>query len=94
LGLLRTLLASIQETEEVLGPDAVTNEALEICRKSIKKLTNIVDSLAPGFASQNSVKRKWTAIDAVMRTEEILKFKAGLEEAKSSLILAQNISLE
>lgn len=94
LRLLRTLLASIQETEEVLGPDAVTNKALEICRKSIRNLTNIVDSLAPGFASQNSVKRKWTAIGAVMRTEKILKFKAGLEEAKSSLILAQSISLE
>jgi hypothetical protein len=94
LRLLRTLLASIQETEEVLGPDAVTNEALEICRKPIKNFTNIVDSLASGFASQNSVKRKWTAIEAVMRTEEILKFKRGLEEAKSSLILAQSISLE
>jgi hypothetical protein len=79
---------------EVLGPDAVTNEALEICRKPIKNLTNIVDSLAPGFASQNSIKRKWTAVEAVMRTEEILKFKSGLEEAKSSLILAQSISLE
>ena len=87
-------MASIQETEEVLGLDAVTNKALEICRKSIKNLTNIVDSLAPGFASQNSVKRKWTAIEAVMRTEEILEFKAGLEEAKSSLVLAQTISLE
>lgn len=87
-------MASIQETEEVLGPDTDTNEALEICRKSIKNLTNIVDSLAPGFASQNSVKRKWTAIEAVMRTEEILEFKAGLEEAKSSLVLAQTISLE
>jgi hypothetical protein len=94
LRLLRTLLASIQETEEVLGPDAVMNEALEICKKSIRNLTKIVDSLAPGFASQNSVKRKWTAIEAVMKTEEILKFKAGLEEAKSSLILAQSISLE
>jgi hypothetical protein len=91
---LRTLLASIQETEEVLGLDAVTNKALEICRKSIGNLTKIVDSLAPGFASQNSVKRKWTAIGAVMRTEKILKFKASLEEAKSSLILAQSISLE
>ena len=87
-------MASIQETEEVLGPGAVTNEALEICRKSIKKLTNIVDSLAPGFASQNSIKRKRTAIEVVMRTEEISKFKRGLEEAKSSLILGQSISLE
>jgi hypothetical protein len=87
-------LASIQETEEVLGPDAVTNKVLEICRKSIGNLTNIVDSLAPGFASQNSVKRKWTAIGAVMRTEDISKFKADLEGAKSSLILAQSISLE
>ncbi len=92
--LLKTLLASIQKTEDVLGPGADTNEALEICMKSIKNITNIVNSLAPGFASQNSVKRKWTAIEAVMRTEEILKFKAGLEEAKSSLILAQSISLE
>jgi hypothetical protein len=87
-------LASIQETEEVLGPDAVTNKALEICRTSIKNLTNIVDPLSPGFASQNSVKRKWTAIGAVMRTEDISKFKADLEGAKSSLILAQSISFE
>ena len=87
-------MASIKETAGVLESDAVTTKALESCEKSIKDLTNIVDSLAPGFASQNSIKRKWTAIEVVMRTEEISKFKRGLEEAKSSLILGQSISLE
>ncbi|KAE9368626.1 hypothetical protein N431DRAFT_61683 [Stipitochalara longipes BDJ] len=94
LGFFNALLTRIQETDEPYGPDAVTNEALQECKKSIDALTELVDSLVPGFASQSNIKRKWTGVEAVMRTEKILKVKTSLQEAKLDLIAAQIVSLE
>jgi len=94
LRFLKTLLARIQETDELLGADIVRNDALEKCKKSIDALTSLVNSLVPGFTSQSNIKRKWTGVEAVMKTGKILKFKTSLQEAKFDLIAAKIVSLQ
>ncbi len=94
LGFFDILLAKIQETYKLHGPDNVTNEVLKKCKKSMDALTEIVDSLALGIASPISIKRKWAGVEAVFKKEKILKVKTNLQEAKLDLIAAQIVSLE
>lgn len=92
LRLLKTVLNDIQRNEELYGQHAATALALEGCREKILALHAIVDALAPGFTTQNTVERNWNAVQAARKSEKIKDFRKKLEEAKTTLLLAQQSS--
>jgi hypothetical protein len=64
------------------------NDILQDCSAKIHNLQDIVDQLEPGFASSRRRIREWTALKTTRKASQIRKFKAVLEEMKSTLIIA------
>jgi hypothetical protein len=65
------------------------------CEAPLDDLHHIADSLVPGFAAtNNTIKRKWTAITAIRKREKIVKFQEKLRDAKVDLVLARNLAAE
>jgi len=92
LSFLNEILEEIKHNEEAFGSHTATRLALERCVESLDALSSIARSLHPGFVSSSKIKRKWTALEAVMKSDKIVQFKAKLQEAKLNLILAQQSS--
>ena len=62
---------------------------LKNCTAKVKKLMALVDDLEPGFASNSSRVRKWSAFKAALKSDRLKKFHAILEGLKTTLILVQ-----
>jgi hypothetical protein len=92
LNLLRTILGDVKTNEEMFGPHPTTLMALEGCMESMESMNSIASSLVSGFSSSSKFKQKWTAIEAVRQGDKISQFKAKLEEAKLTLMMAQQSS--
>lgn len=88
------LLDDIRDNEKILGPHPAIKQAVERCEAPLKDLQQIADSLVPGFAASNNIKRKWTAVTAVRATDKIAKFQEKLQAAKLDLVLARTLSAE
>ncbi|EON67347.1 hypothetical protein W97_06600 [Coniosporium apollinis CBS 100218] len=93
LQVLETVRKSIQHNQELYGPHQEVAAALQGCHQELLALQAIVDDLAPGFAMRNSFQRKWNAIRSVSKSEKMKDFRARLQEAKTTLILALQSSL-
>lgn len=72
--------------------DLSTKAALDICKEKIERLLLIVQRYEPGFATRNKQKRRWNALKATFKTNEIHKIQKSIEEAKTTLLLALQIS--
>jgi hypothetical protein len=89
------LLDEIRENENILGPYPPIRHAVERCEAPLDDLHRIADSLVPGFAvTNNTMKRKWTAIGAVRKKDKIIKFQEKLRDAKIDLVLARTLAAE
>ncbi|KAE8448537.1 hypothetical protein EG329_009418 [Mollisiaceae sp. DMI_Dod_QoI] len=87
-----SILNQIRRDEEKFGSQPETYLALSRCDGSLKSLLGIAESLVPGFASNNTVKRTWAAIKVVRKNDKLASFKAKLQEAKLDLLIAQQTS--
>lgn len=92
LQVLRTVLEQIQRNEEQYGPHPATAQALQLCREKTLVLHGILEALVPGFATHNTFRRQWNAIQSARKSEKIADFRAKLEEAKTTLLLALQLS--
>ena len=68
------------------------SQGLEICLQKVNDLFVLIEDLEPGFSSSTKRVRKWSALKWVLRESKIKKFKQSLGEAKTTLILALQIS--
>lgn len=59
------------------------------CWVMVKILTALLNEIEPGLASTSSRVRKWTALKAVLKHGQLMKFQAALERLKGKLLLAQ-----
>ena len=89
LDLLPTVLGRIAcETQNVI-PDATFQAALGACSAKVKKLTELLNDMEPGFSSANCSVRKWTAFKAVLKHGQLTKFQEALDRLKATLLLVQ-----
>ena len=89
---MNEILEGIEQNERDFGSHPTTQRALERCAEPIEDLTRMIESFAEGFTSKNAIRRKWTALDSVRKNDQISKFKSKVQEAKLSLMLAQQCS--
>jgi hypothetical protein len=92
LQFLAILLEQVKRNEEAFGPHDGTREALALCLEPLEKLNSIAESLILAVTSKRKLKRKWAAIEMVMSNEKIARFKLKLQESKSNLMLALQLS--
>jgi hypothetical protein len=59
----------------------------------VNSLVKITDSLEKGFASSSRRVRKWSAVKAVFKDDEIDAFRTELGQIKSTLLLARQEAL-
>jgi hypothetical protein len=82
----------VKTNEEMYGARPTTLLALESGLESMESMNAIAALLVPGFSSSSKFKRKWTAIEVVRQGEKISQFKTKLQEAKLTLMMAQQSS--
>jgi hypothetical protein len=92
LQFLAKLLDQVKRNEEAFGPHDGTREALALCLEPLESLNSIAQPLDLGVTSKRKLKRKWAAIEMVMSNEKLGKFKLKLQESKSNLMLALQLS--
>ncbi|KAF1992430.1 hypothetical protein K402DRAFT_399545 [Aulographum hederae CBS 113979] len=78
----RTILDDLFSLHRILEQIASNSSA-------IADATILMTEFEKGFRNGGKVKRKWTACKMVSKKEKLVAFRNSLEEAKSSLILAQ-----
>lgn len=88
----RSLLAQITASDAIFGPHTGTELALQRCQHSLSDLCSIADSFASGFGSKKALRRRWTAIEAVGKKQDLVLLKGKLKDAKLDLLIAQQVS--
>lgn len=92
LSVISSILHTIQHDESRAEDSAALKSALLQCQQIVRGLNLIAEDLVPGFASASKVARSWTALRALKKTEKIKAFQQKLEQAKITLLLAQQNS--
>lgn len=91
LELLSSILQNLNRSPRIRTSSTV-KAALDVCKQKIEKLLLVVQHFEPGFATQNKQKRRWNALKAIFKANEISKIHSSLEESKNTLLLALHIS--
>ena len=89
LELLSSVLTQIAYEVQHVEPDATLVATLDGCRVKVKILTTLLSEIERGFASTSSRVRKWTALKAVLKHGQLMKFQAALERLKGTMLLVQ-----
>lgn len=89
LDLLSGVLTRIAYETQHVEPDATLVATLNGCWAKVRKLTVLLNGIEPGFASRSLRVRKWTALRAVLKHGQLMKFQAALESLKGTLLLVQ-----
>ena len=89
LKLLQTVVQDIHNIEKRYGPDRTTIDILESCLTQIYSLTAITEKLERGFRTSTSSRRKWGALKAVLKGNNIKKFQDILRDTKTTLLIVQ-----
>ena len=75
-----------------LRPSLLIADALQQCQQKAERLLAIVQHFEVGLSNSNKRKRRWSALKASFKTNDIRKIHGSLERSKSNLILALQIS--
>ncbi|KAL6712859.1 hypothetical protein ACLMJK_009571 [Lecanora helva] len=67
-------------------------DALQQCQRKIERLVAIIQHAEVGLSSSNRRKRKWSALKASFKINDIRKIQRSLERSKSDLVLALQIT--
>lgn len=89
LELLSSVLTQIAVETQHVEPDTTLVAALHGCSVKVKILATLLHEIEPGFASTSSHVRKWTALKAVLKHAQLIKFREALERLKRTLLLVQ-----
>lgn len=92
LSVISSILRTIQHAESHAEDNAALESALLQCQQTVRGLELIAEDLMLGFVSASKVARSWTALKAVKKVEKIKAFQQKLEQAKTTLLLAQQNS--
>lgn len=90
LELLSSILTQIAHEAQHVELDSNLVPALNGCWGKIKTLTTLLNEMEPGFASTSLRVRKWTALKAVLKRGQLMKFQGALESLKCTLLLVQH----
>ena len=89
LEILSNVLIQIAHETQHVEPDATLIAALNGCYVKVKLLNTILNGIEPGFSSKKSHVRQWTAIKAVLKHGELVKFQVSLDRLKATLLVVQ-----
>lgn len=92
LSVISSILRTIQHDQSRAEDNAALESALLQCQRIVRGLNLIAEDLMPGFVSASKISRSWTALKAVKKAEKIKAFQQKLEQAKTTLLLAQQNS--
>ena len=67
-------------------------QVLYRCIELLKEFNDIAKPFTPGLASSCRITLKWTAMEVVWKSDQIKQFRNRLAEAKSNLLITQNLS--
>ena len=91
LGLLMSIVQCVNRLKW-LRTSLIIADALQQCQQKTECLLAIVQHFEVGLSNSNRRKRKWSALKASFKTNEIRKIHRSLERSKSNLVLALQIS--
>ena len=91
LELLSSILQELNRSPK-MRTSSIVKAALGVCKQKIERLLLVVQHYEPGFATHNKQKRRWNALKAIFKANEINKIHRSLEETKNTLLLALHIS--
>jgi hypothetical protein len=91
-GIEKDLKLLLPILESISFDEPTYDDILQDCNAKIRNLQDIVNRLEPGFASSHRRIREWTALKTTRKASQIRKFKAVLEEMKSTLLLLYFLS--
>lgn len=74
--------------------DPLVLQILQRCDEKIEILRTRVTKLEPGFRSQKAVIRQWSSFNVVLKRKIIEKSQTAIRDAKSDLVLANQIVAE
>ncbi|MCJ1388487.1 hypothetical protein MMC18_001334 [Xylographa bjoerkii] len=81
-----------RDPDDYSDPDAPLHTVLQACSNSVIRLEHLLAEFDLSSASRR--KRKWGAIKAVWKKDQLEKFQVLLERTKSSLVLATQLRSE
>ena len=89
LDLLSNVLIRIAHEAQHVEPDASLAATLNVCLVKVRKLTALLNEIEPAFDSSDLRVRKWTALKAVLKQGQLVKFQVALDRLKGTLLLVQ-----
>jgi hypothetical protein len=93
LDLLTGVLEEIGQNANINGPPhRLGVNTLKRCLETIDELHELLDDLLPKLSSEIRVVRTWSALKAVFRDDRIRKFQDTLNDLKTTLLLAGQVS--
>ncbi|MCJ1288454.1 hypothetical protein MMC26_007812 [Xylographa opegraphella] len=81
-----------KDPDDYSDPDAPLHTVLQTCSKSIVRLEALLADF--DISSPSRRKRRWAAVKAVWKRDQLEKFQVLLERTKSSLVLATQLKSE
>ena len=89
LEILSNVLTQIAHETQHVEPDTTLIAALNGCCVKVKILNKVLNEIEPGFSSTKYRVRQWSALKAVLKRGELLKFQVALDRIKATLLLVQ-----
>lgn len=89
---LRGLLQAIQFEHEGHTSHPALVTALLRFEVSLDALCSMAEKVVSGLSSNGNIKRKWSAVEVVWKSERIAELKSRLDEAKTNILMAQQFS--
>ena len=86
---LSNILSQIANETQHVEPDTTLIAALNGCCVKVKTLNTLLNDIEPGFASKRYRVRQWTALKAVLKHGELMKYQVALDRLKIDLLLVQ-----
>lgn len=93
LEVLDAVITRIEQLNQHVAVDNVSEKALQNCQIKLLKLQNVIDQAQLNIKSKSRFRRNWGAFKFVLNEAEIQSIQASIQEAKSTLQLAQTQSL-
>lgn len=93
LEVLAAVICQIKQLNGNAAFDYVNEKALLNCREKISRLQKMIDRAQVNLKSKSLIRQKWGAFKFTLKKDEVQAIQRSIEEAKTTLQLAQTKSL-
>jgi len=85
-------LNEIKLSNDLNSPQVQMEQVFYRCIELLKEFNDIAKPFTPGLASSCRITLTWTAMEVVWKSDQIKQFRDRLSEAKTNLVITQNLS--